>query len=53
MLDSLIHLRRAEQDLLGHMERIQTRIAELEERQKREAETIAKRDEGDIAWDEY
>ncbi|KAL4761050.1 uncharacterized protein BDW70DRAFT_160202 [Aspergillus foveolatus] len=34
MLGSITQLRRAEQDLLGHMERIQTRIAELEEKRR-------------------
>ncbi|KAL4812764.1 hypothetical protein BDW67DRAFT_188339 [Aspergillus spinulosporus] len=53
MLDSLTRLRRTERDLLRHIDRIQTRIAELEEKQRKEAETIAKGEEGEIAWDEY
>ncbi|KAL4738643.1 hypothetical protein BDV11DRAFT_170856 [Aspergillus similis] len=51
MLDSLTHLRRAEQELLGHLERIQARIAELEEKQRKEVETIVEGEEGEIAWD--
>ncbi|KAL4750492.1 hypothetical protein BDW72DRAFT_193852 [Aspergillus terricola var. indicus] len=48
MLDNLIHLRRTEQELLGHLDRIQARITELEEKQRREAETTAKEEDGEF-----